>query len=431
VTALFRMCAADARLEHLLELYKGLVEVSALINGITASDELLPEILEVARRVLHVEAASLFMLNDHDALELVISRGYGAATLEATPRITVPRGKGIAGWVIANRQPLLVADAYADPRFYREADAQTGFRTRSLLCVPLLGGEKEIGVLQVLNPVGREAFDEHDLEVFTAYGNLAATAIEKLRTLERQRIQERRMQEFAFAHEIQESFLPQTLPRFANLSFAAAYRPAETVGGDFYDVLVLSPDEVYFVIGDVSGKGVPAALLMAQALSILRLIVKPGVTPAGAMMRWNEMITGRTIRGMFITALVGRMICSTRTVEFCSAGHCHPMRVQADGTVRDVTIPGSPPLGLLPQLSGSAHTVQLAPCEWFVLFTDGLTESFDADRIALDRDGVHSLLARRFENASDVVAALQAGESQHRGNSVPHDDLTVLVCGFQ
>jgi sigma-B regulation protein RsbU (phosphoserine phosphatase) len=143
------------------------------------------------------------------------------------------------------------------------------------------------------------------------------------------------------------------------------------------------------------------------------------------------MISGRTIRGMFITALVGRMICSTRTVEFCSAGHCHPMVVEVDGGVRDVTIAGSPPLALLPQLAGNSHAVQLEPGEWFVLFTDGLTESFNTDRVALDRDGVHSLLTRRFENAGDVVSALQAGESRHRGDSVPHDDLTVLVCGFQ
>jgi sigma-B regulation protein RsbU (phosphoserine phosphatase) len=425
------MCAAAARLEHLLELYKGLVEVSSLINGITASDELLPAILEVARRVLQVEAASLFMLNDRNELELVIARDALAHGGDAANPIIVPRGKGISGWVLAHGKPLLVADAYADPRFYRDIDARTGFRTRSLLCVPLAHGEREIGVLQVLNPVGREAFDEADLEVFTAYGNLAATAIDKVRTLERQRAQDRTAQEFAFAHEIQASFLPQTLPHLANLSFAAAYRPAETVGGDFYDVLVLGPDEIYFVIGDVSGKGVPAALLMAQALSILRLIVKPGLPPATLMKRWNEMISGHTIRGMFITALVGRITCSTRTLELCSAGHCHPMRVQRDGAVDDVTIPGSPPLGLLPDLAGSCHQLLLAPSEWLVVFTDGLTESFDAERMALDRAGVHSLLARRFDNADDVVAALQSGEMQHRGRAVPHDDLTVLVFGFQ
>ena len=425
------MCAAAARLEHLLELYKGLVEVSALINGITESDELLPAILEVARRVLQVEAASLFMINDRGQLQLAISRDHRPAREEPTLPIIVPRGKGISGWVIAHGKPLLVADAYADPRFYREIDAQTGFRTRSLLCVPLLRDDKEIGVLQVLNPVGREAFDENDLEVFTAYGNLAATAIDKVRTLERQRLQDRTAQEYAFAREIQTSFLPQTLPQLANLSFAATYRPAATVGGDFYDVLVLGPDEIYFVIGDVSGKGVPAALLMAQALSILRLIVKPGLSPATIMARWNEMISGHTIRGMFITALVGRIHCASRELEICSAGHCHPLRVQHDGTVRDVAIPGSPPLGLLPQLTGSSHHLQLEHGEWIVVFTDGLTESFDAERTALDRAGVHSLLARRFETANEVVATLQSGEAQHRGNSVPQDDLTVLVFGFQ
>ena len=96
------MCAAAARLEHLLELYKGLVEVSALINGITESDELLPAILEVARRVLQVEAASLFMINDRGQLQLAISSDHGRAREEPARPIIVPRGKGISGWVIAH-----------------------------------------------------------------------------------------------------------------------------------------------------------------------------------------------------------------------------------------------------------------------------------------------------------------------------------------
>jgi sigma-B regulation protein RsbU (phosphoserine phosphatase) len=150
------MSADFNRLQHQLDLYKGLVEVSALINGITESNELLAAVLDVARRVMNAEAASLFLVNADGALELVV-----AATNAEFPaqRIVVPRGKGIAGWVLENGRALLVPDAYADPRFYREADKQTGFRTRSILCVPLLRTGREIGVLQVLNPIGREAFD--------------------------------------------------------------------------------------------------------------------------------------------------------------------------------------------------------------------------------------------------------------------------------
>ena len=425
------MSLSPVSLERQLKLYKGLVEVSALINAITESSELLPAILEVARRVMGVEAASLFLVNGDGELELTYaSGGIMSGTSAPEARIVVPRGRGIAGWVLEHREALLVPDAYADPRFFKETDRQTGFRTRSILCVPLKRNDKEIGVLQVLNPTGHEAFDETDLEVFRAYGNLAATAIEKLRTIDRQREQQRVAQEFAFAREIQASFLPQALPTLPHVHFAATYRPALNVGGDFYDVIELGPDEIYFVVGDVSGKGMPAALLMAQALSILRLIVKPGISPAAAMARWNAMINGHTIRGMFITAMLGRVVLSTREVELCSAGHCHPFTTTR-GSVKEIRVAGSPPLGLLPELPGRSQTLTLELDEWLVLYTDGLVESFNRDDVPLDGVGVQRLLSRPFASATDVIDGLNRGELNHRQGADPHDDLTILVFGFQ
>ncbi len=416
------------RLLHLLEVYKGLVEVSALINGITDSAELMPAILDVARRVLHVEASSLFLLNAQHELELAAASG--GSGMPSQPLI-VPRGQGISGWALENRQPLLVPDAYADPRFYREADRITGYRTRSILCVPLVRGATEIGVLQVLNPIGRDSFDQADLDAFVAYGNLAATAIDKLRTIDRQREQQRITQESAIARDIQASFLPQSLPQRHDLAFAATYRPALNVGGDFYDVLELGPDEFYFVIGDVSGKGTPAALLMAQALSILRLILTPGISPMTVLARWNEMLCGHTIRGMFITAIVGRVVPSKRHVELSSAGHCSPLRVYAGGGAVEETMPACVPLGILPEIPGRSHQLTLAPHEWLVFFTDGLTESFNPEDVALDPAGVEALLRNNYRTAAEVVDTLNRGELQHRREADPHDDLTILVLGFQ
>ncbi len=426
------MSLSPVLLERQLKLYKGLVEVSALINAITESTELLPAILEVARRVMEVEAASLFLVNADSELELACASGGSSAQTGApTTKIIVPRGRGIAGWVLEHGEALLVADAYSDPRFFADADKKTGFRTRSILCAPLRRKDKEIGVLQLLNPLHRDAFDDTDMEVFRAYGNLAATAIDKLRTIDRQREQQRVAQEFAFAREIQASFLPQSLPQLAHLHFAANYRPALNVGGDFYDVLELSPDEIYVVIGDVSGKGTPAALLMAQALSILRLILKPGLSPVAAMARWNAMLSGHTIRGMFITAMLGRINLATRQIELCSAGHCHPSLAHPAGTVEEIKIAGSPPLGLLPELPARSHALKLEPGDWLVLYTDGLIESFNRDEVPLDREGVEKLLARRFDRVSDVVDVLTAGELNHRQGADPHDDLTILAFGFQ
>ncbi len=417
------------QLRHSLSLYKGLVEVSALINAFTEFDELLAGILDVARRVMKAEACSLFLEDENHDLRLVLACTPSGEV--QTPRIVVPRGRGISGSVFETGTSLLVPDAYADPRFYADADKKSGFKTRSIICTPLVRNGKKIGVLQVLNPTSKSAFDETDLDAFEAYSNLAATAIEKLRAIENRRDQERLAQELSLAHEIQDSFLPQDLPQLPNLTFAATYRPARNIGGDFYDALEIGPDEIYFVIGDVSGKGIPAALLMAQSLNTLRLIVKPGIAPADALMRWNEMLCGHTIRGMFITTIVGRIVPSQRAVEFASAGHCPPMRVSPGGQVTDVKTAGGPPIGILDNLKYPSNSITLEPGEWLVLFTDGLTESFNRSDALLDRSGVQSILRREFASAADVVAKLSHGEAEHRQNAEPGDDLTMLVFGFR
>jgi sigma-B regulation protein RsbU (phosphoserine phosphatase) len=133
---------------------------------------------------------------------------------------------------------------------------------------------------------------------------------------------------------------------------------------------------------------------------------------------------------MFITALLGRLTVSTRQLELCSAGHCHPFIAHPDGKSTEVKIPGSPPLGLLPELPARAHTLSLAQREWLVLYTDGLVESFNASDEPLDAEGVTHLLDRRFGSAAEVIDALNRGELDHRQFAEPHDDLTILVLGF-
>jgi sigma-B regulation protein RsbU (phosphoserine phosphatase) len=423
------MSLDHTRLQHQLEVYKGLVEVSALINGIMESDELLPAILEVARRVMDVEAASLFLVDSAGNLELAIASSADGRSGPPPQKVLVPRGRGISGWVLEHGQSLLVPDAYADPRFYRETDRQTGFRTRSILCAPLSRHGKEIGVLQVLNPVGRKAFDLADLAAFEAYGNLAATAIDKLRAIERRREQQRIDQELSIARDIQESFLPRSLPKRDDVKFAALYQPARSVGGDFYDVIEMGPDRFFFVIGDVSGKGMPAALLMAQALSTLRLILQPRISPATALSRWNDMLCGQTIRGMFITALIGRVDTDERKVELASCGHSSPLVVTRKGVI-EVAVPGGPPLGIIPSRTMRAKTHVLKPSEWLVAYTDGLNESFDRHRRSLDVAGVRHLLKPPLDSVDKVIETLKKGEAKHRGAADPHDDMTVLSFGF-
>ena len=413
-----------------LTIYKGLVEVSGLINSITDYDELLRAILDVARRVILAEAASLFFVDkETGTLELAITSFAEGQFNE--PRISVPRGRGIVGWVVTHAESLLIPNAYADDRFYKEADLQTGFRTRSILCAPLKHNGEVIGVLQILNPRDKESFDEQELEGFTAYANLIATAIEKLRALERMRAQERVERDLAIASDIQRELLARAIPpRIPGAIFAAHNQAASNVGGDFYSVFVRSPYETYFAIGDVSGKGISASLLMAQTLSAMQFVFAATTSPADALAKLNSTLGEGIIRGMFVTTIVGRIIPSAGRIELGSAGHCKPVMLRADGSVFEIETDGSLPLGILPKVAYRQGKIDLRRGDWILCYTDGLSESKNSKDDAFEQQIIPSLAGRKFASPRLVVEHLIACERQHRGARRQSDDLTILAGGL-
>lgn len=421
----------EKSLRKSLQIYKGLVEVSGLINSITDYGELLRAILDVARRVIRAEAASLFLADaETGGLELAIATRGETGYVE--PKLSVPRGKGIAGWVFAHDKPLLIPDAYKDERFFKEADAKTGFVTRSILCAPLKSGSRLLGVLQVLNPRDKPAFEEEEFEGFCAYANLTATAIEKLRTIEKIRAQERVERDLEIAAEIQSGLLSRAIPKSVRgAAFSAHNSPAANVGGDFYGVFARGPDEVCFAIGDVSGKGISAALLMAQTLSAMQFLLAEATGPAAALSRLNQTLFANIVRGMFVTTIIGRMTPASRRVEIASAGHCLPVLVKADGTAKKLETPPALPLGILPDVAYRHGSLVLGPGDRIVVYTDGLSESRKEGGGA---EFEECLLDHASGPAADACALLDRlvkAERLHRGAARQLDDLTILVGGFE
>ena len=424
------MTAEIEELQRLNKLYRGVVEVSALINSITEFDELLSAILDVAGRVMRAEASSLYLIDEETGdLELTIARGPAGDSLSGPARIKIPRGHGISGWVREHRQSALVTDAYKDPRFYAELDRSSGFITRSLLCIPLFQSNVEIGVLQVLNPIDKAHFDAIDLEAFEAYGSMVATAIIKMRAIERDRKRRLLEKDLELATEIQHSFLPDVLPANESLEFAVRYRPAREIAGDFYDVVERNEKGFYFVIGDVSGKGISAALMMAQALSMLRFIAHPEMSPADVLRRWNTRLYNRTVRGMFITAILGRIGSQSGQIQFSVAGHFAPILRLGPGQVEEPFVQASPPLGIVRDLPFALNEIKLLPGSQAIFYTDGLVESFNKSREPFSLDRLKKVLAEPLNGPQEIVQALIEAEVEHRGDTSPHDDLTILTIG--
>ena len=421
----------DSPLHRSLAIHKGLVEVSALINGISDHEALLREVLDVARRVIGAEAASIFIEEESSGQLRLEMDARGIKGVEK-PGIVIPRGVGIAGWVYEKGAPQLVPDAYADKRFFKEADKKTGFKTRSILCAPLIAGGKTIGVLQLLNPLGKDTFDQVELEGLVANANLAATAIWKLRALDRERERERLERDLAVASEIQSELLERAIPDILNaVTFAAYNVPAAWVGGDFYGVFARDDGGTDFVIGDVSGKGMPAALLMAQILSAMPFVFQASSDPAAAMEMLNRTFCAGMVRGMFFTAISGRMMPGQRKVVLASAGHPSPLLVRNQGEAEELRVPMGLPVGVMPVSAYQNFTFALGEDERFVIYTDGLAES----RCQFDGRMFQDILVTEASgppaSCKGILQRLVDAELRHRGAHPARDDLTMMVGAFE
>ena len=252
----------------------------------------------------------------------------------ASGRARVAVGTGIAGHVAKTGEMLNVPDAYEDARFSPETDRETDFRTRSILCAPLLAhGGKLLGVIQVLNKKSGGVFTSDDEALMAAFASHAAIALDRGQLVD-SRIEKERIEEgLRRAQAIQMAMLPRQLPARPELDLMAAMRPARSVGGDLYDFFV-EGDRLWFLVGDVSGKGVGAALFMARAKTLLHFIAREERSPAVVLARVNAELSRENESTMFVTASAGYLDLATGRLTAANAGHPLPYHLDGQGAVQ-------------------------------------------------------------------------------------------------
>jgi phosphoserine phosphatase RsbU/P len=381
-------------IERELRNLNAILEVSRAMSSEVQLESLLHVIVQNTLAVMEADRTSLF-LYDEGRNELWSKVAQELGPLQ---EIRFPVGVGIAGHVAQTRQGVNLTDAYRDPRFNPDFDKQTGYRTRSLLCLPLTSNKgKLIGVIQVLNKKGSGVFDEKDESLLAAFGAHAAVALDRAQLIESY-VEKQRMEEtLKLAHEIQMSMLPKRFPPFPHrteFDLYAVIEPAREVGGDFYDFLLLDEDHLGFAIGDVSGKGIPAALFMSVTKTLLRVTASKQSRPEAVLAELNNELCRDNDTSMFVTIFYGILHLRTGALEYSSGGHNPPYVLAHNGLVEPLVKTEGMALGVLRDTTYQAKTIQLRAGDGLFLYTDGVTEAMDkADNLFSDRR-LHECLTR-------------------------------------
>ena len=402
-----------------------LAEIAREFAAILNLDELLTRIANLTRRVIDYRTFGILLLNDDTGeLEMKVAVRYG-------DRVTMPRvklGNGLTGYAALHKQTVLVPDVSVDERYIKLVDD-----ARSELVIPLLLKDRCIGVFDLESPE-LDAFNKSHVEILQLLASQAAVAIENARLYETIVANEERLEkEIRFAQRVQAALLPVELPkRLKGVDVAAKFAPARELGGDLYDFLAPETNSLVVAVGDVSGKGVPAALYSAFAGELIRSrtfrrrYAPERFSPAGVLASTNTILYERQLEEYYCTLCYAVFDFKRRTVTMANSGLPYPIRCSGD-TVSQIELPGVP----LGSFAGSTYdelSFELSQGDVYVFCSDGVFEANDG----LGREfGAERLLKvvgdNRTRSARDIVDAIFAAVWSFRGDTPPNDDMTAVA----
>jgi len=397
-----------------------LYQVGKRISSSLAIEEVLKLIIDSLQRVVPYDAAVIFLLeHERNRISVKTSRGY---TRDAGEMINIKVGDGISGWAATTGLAVIVPDVHSDDRYVNLRP-----ETRSEMAVPLMNGPEVIGVFNIESD-RVDAYDESDRALLESFASQAAVAIQNARLYE-ESVRTRHLEkELEVAGEIQRMLMPRNIPSVPGLSLTVYHEQSMEVGGDFYDVFTLYSKYVALAVGDVAGKGVPGAIMMASLYTVFHEYAQLEVmTPSDVMGIVNERLHDESETGRFATLFYGLLGLQDGTMQYCNAGHPSPILCRADGSVTHLD-KGGLILGPFLKSAYEMGTTKLVEGDILVLYTDGVIEARNGQG---EQFGVHGLtqVLRTCAGleADEVKDRLTSTLLTHTCDTTHHDDVTIIT----
>ncbi len=386
-------------------------------------EETLKRALVRITQYLNAESGALFLLDETQGM-LTCTSCFGVTEITG---LRVPSDQGVVGRAVQNNAGEIVGSAASDPDFYDRVDQETGTTTQSILCAPISIQDQRVGAIELINKKGGDPqFTVDDLRILETMAASAGLAILNARMAEALVEQERVRRELELAGEIQRNLLPE--PRGGDFPIGGVNVAARLVSGDFYDFFELPHGRIGFSVGDVSGKGLNAALMMAKTASLYRCLGKTNHHPGSLLARINSEICETATRGMFVTMVGGVYDPSSGWVRLANAGHEPPLLHGPDGSFTPFGAE-APPLGISTELGATGHfpevEIDLDGGALYV-FTDGVTEGYLESGATLKVSGLERVITEhRTLPLTDRIGAIVNLFNSTDG--VLRDDVTILA----
>lgn len=401
---------------------EGVLVVARKLGATVDLHTMLTHIEQAARKVMECERASVF-LYDRKTDELY---SYVATGVE---EIRFSAGQGLAGAAVETRRPVNVTDAYSDDRFNSEVDKVTGFRTRNVLSLPLLGlDETIVGVLQMLNKTTGD-FSAWDEQLAATLAAQAGAAVQRQMLLDEYAEKQKLERDLDIARVIQQELLPDAAPDVPGFDIAGWNRPAEQTGGDAFDFMPLESGRLAITIADATGHGIGPALVIAECRALLRATAVSGGDPDSIMIRVNDLLVEDLPTDRFVTCFFGLLSPDDATLEYCSGGHGPLFHFRAaTDEITELSATGIP-LGIMPNIDfETAAPIVLEPGDMMILITDGFFEWLGPHDEQYGTQRVADLVRRNKDiPAAELIDKLYRGVLGFAQGTEQADDLTAVI----